>query len=314
MRRLLILAFILSPLLSTAREHFSFLSSVVVLEDSLDAAQAVRKSDEYTSGLTPFDLAIRLHKAEGGTERDYLNLAARSMRSWPAAEAAELKTAFAALESKAAALNIKLALPDTVYLCKTTGKEEFGAEGYTRGDRIMLNTAAGELSAALVAHELWHVISRLNPGLRNNAYAGFGFRACNRVDYKPAFNGQVISNPDCPFIENYMRINKDGTDQYVAIVLYSRSPYVQGGGLMDYVGVGLLALDGDDKHKRPVMRAGKPLVYEFSECPDFFRQAGRNTGYMLHIEELTAEHFAALMTGRKLKQPEFVDRLGAALR
>ncbi len=312
MKRLFLSLCVLLPLAVQAKQSFPFLKSTIVLDDSLDAALANRKSDIYTKGLSAFDLAIRLHN-EGATEKDYLDQSARSMRSWPAEEAAQLREAFADIQAKAGSLGLRLPLPDTIHLCKTNGKEEFGAEGYTRDNRIMLHTDAEAISTGLVSHELWHVISRLSPDARNRAYAVFGFRPCNRVDYKPAFKGLVISNPDCPFIEHYMRIDKDGKEQDVAIVLYSRSPYVKGGGLMDYVDVGLLALEGDDKHKKPVIAEGKPLIYGFSSCPDFFRQAGHNTDYMLHIEELTAEHFAALITGRSMKQPEFVEKLGAAL-
>jgi hypothetical protein len=313
MKKLLLALGLILPLTAPAKQSFPFLNATVILDDSLDAALANRKSDVYTSGLTTFDLAIRLHR-EGASEPEYLDQSAKSMRNWPEDEAAQLKAAFIAIQTKANTLGLKIPLPDTIHLCKTTGREEFGAEGYTRHNRIMLNTAAEGVSTGLVAHELWHVISRLNAAARNRAYAVFGFKACNRVDYKPAFKGQVISNPDCPFIEHYMRIDKDGRQQDVAIVLYSRSPYVKGGGLMDYVAVGLLALEGGDSNKKPVIKDGKPLVYDFSACPDFFRQAGKNTEYMLHIEELTAEHFAAIMAGRELKQPEYATKLGNALK
>jgi len=313
MKKLLFALGLFLPLAASARQSFPFLNAIVVLDDSLDAAATNGKSDSYTNSLTAFDLAIRLHQ-EGAAEPDYLAQSAKSMRNWPGNEAAQLKEAFTAIQVKAMALGLKLPLPDTIHMCKSSCREEFGAEGYTRANRIMLNTAAEGISTGLVAHELWHVISRLNPAVRNRAYAGFGFKPCNSVDYKPAFNGQVITNPDCPLIGHYMRIEKDGKAQDVAILLYSRSPYVKGGGLMDYIAIGLLALEGDDAHKKPVIRDGKPLVYEFSACPDFFRQAGKNTEYMLHIEELTAEHFAAIMADRTLKQPEFVAKLERALK
>lgn len=315
MKHMLLIIAMLGSGCAIARERFTFLGKTIVLEDSLGAALANRIGDAYTSDHTPFDRSIRLQTNGTTTERDYLQTAAKSMRSWNAQELSALKQSLATLQKQATSLKLRIPMPDTIRICKTTAAEELGADGYTRGNRIMLNVAAEDLSPALLSHELWHVISRLNPALRDRAYANFGFRPCNRIDYKPAFGGQVISNPDCPFLEHYISIEKDGKQQDVTLVLYSRSPYVEGrGGLMEYAAVALLALDGDDKHKHPRMRDGKPVMYDLAETEDFYRQAGRNTGYMLHIEELTAEHFSALMTGREMKQMTFLKALQNELR
>jgi hypothetical protein len=304
----------LAPVVLPARQVVPFLGKTIVLEDSLGAARANLRSDAYTASQTSFDRSIRLQRTENLGEKAYLELAAVNMRNWSSAEESHIQDGLAAMEAAAKAMQLKLPMPDTVFICKTAGEEEFGAEGYTRDNRIMLHASLEELTPALLSHELWHVLSRLAPATRDRAYSGFGFKPCNRVDYKPAFNGQVISNPDCPFIEHYIHVTKDGTGYDLAILLYSRSPFVKGGGLMDYVAVGLLALEGDDSHKKVVMQDGRPKVYPFSAFPAFFDQVGRNTDYMLHIEELTAEHFAALMTARKMKEPRFVDKLASALR
>lgn len=314
LKYLLIGAALLASSAANARETFAFLGKTVVLEDSLGAGRANLRSDDYTRSHTDFDRSIRLNRTTDLTETAYLNLAAKNMRNWNAEELAALRKSMTALADSATAMKLRLPLPDTLVICKTRGEEELGAEGYTRGNRIMLHASLDELTPALLAHELWHVISRLNQPARDRAYAGFGFRPCNRVDYKPAFGGRVISNPDCPFIEHYLRMNVAGKDEDVAIVLYSRSPFVKGGGLMDYVAVKLLQLEGSESNKKVVLSDGKPVVHGFGERPDFFKQVGRNTPYMLHIEELTAEHFSALMTGRRMPEPQFVDRLAASFR
>jgi hypothetical protein len=313
---LLMLAFLSIPRLATSRSSittFSCAGSVICLLDSSEAAAANLIPDAYTREHTSFDRAIRLDNPDA-TEGDYLGAAAKNVRSWPAAEQTELRKAFAAIDSFAKATGLNLHLPDTVKMIKTMGGEEFGAEGYTRENRIMLNTGVLPIGPYLLAHELWHVISRANETVRNRAYAAFHFKPCNNIAYKPALDNKVITNPDCPYVMHYITLEKDGRPQDMTLILYSKNGYKPGATMPYYVNIGLLALTGDDAHKKPLITEGKPVIYELMETPDFFKQIGTNTQYVLHVEEVTAEHFAALITGGKMPQMEYVERVREALR
>jgi hypothetical protein len=288
--------------------------STIVLMDSTSAALDNSRPDAYTATLTPFDLAIRFDKAPGSlSQKDYLSRSAHEMRDWSADEQSKLKEAFGQIEAYVKKTGLHLHMPDTVKLIRTAGAEEFGAEGYTRGNRIMLNTGVQPIDLHLVAHELWHVISRMNENVRNDAYAVFHFKPCNNIDYKGALKGQVITNPDCPTLQHYVSVSKDGKTVDVAPVLYTKEAYSPGFSAMQHASIALLALTGDDSHKQPMMKEGQAVVYEFNDVPDFFQKAGMNTQYVLHIEEITAEHFAALLGDVKMRQMEYVDGLKAVL-
>ncbi len=293
---------------------FPCAGSTIVLMDSASAANINVQADAYTRELTPFDLAIRFDKTPDKlSQRDYLHKAAVDARNWPADEQAQLRLAFGRIDSFAKASGVRLHMPDTVKMIKTSGGEEFGAEGYTRGNRIMLNTAAQPIGLHLVAHELWHVISRGDEKVRNDAYAVFHFKPCNNIVYKPAMHNHVITNPDCPYLQHYVHIDKDGAGSDVAPVLYTKEDYHPGFVAMQSASIGLLALTGDDAHKQPLMKDGEPVIYEIETSPDFMKQIGMNTQYLLHIEEIAAEHFAALVGGMKLRQMEYVEGMKAAL-
>ena len=312
---LLLLALLIHPQPASSRSSltFSCAGSVISLLDSADAAAISIRPDAYTREHTSFDRSIRFDKPDGLTEADYLQAAAKNVRTWPAAEQAQLRKAFAAIDSFAKASGLKLHLPDTVKMIKSTAGEEFGAEGYTRENRIMLNTGAQPISTHLVAHELWHVISRANAAVRTHAYAAFHFKPCNNIVYKPALNDQVITNPDCPYLLHYISVEIEGKQQDVTIALYSKTGYQPGYTIDKYVNIGLLALSGDDTHKKPLIKDGKPVIYELTETPDFLKKVGMNTDYILHVEEITAEHFAALVTGKQLPQMEYVNGVKKAL-
>lgn len=293
---------------------FTCAGSTILLLDSTQAAKENRMTDAYTDSHTDFDLEIRLNKATNVAEREYLELAAKEARNWTPAEELQLRKAYAHIDSMARATGIHLHLPDTVEMVRTHGKEEFGAEGYTRSNRIMLNTDAQPIDLHLVAHELWHVISRTHPKVRDEAYAVFHFKPCNNIVYKPAMHDRVITNPDCPFLMHYITIQVDGKPQDGALILYSKNDYHEGYGLQEYAAIGFLGLTGDDAYKTPLLKNGEPVIYELQNVPDLFQQIGMNTQYLLHIEEVTAEHFSALMGGSNMKQIEYVTGLGKVLK
>lgn len=295
--------------------QFPFAGSTVELLDSAGAAVVNAQSDVYTRALTPFDLQLRLGQATGATEKDYLERAAIQVRDWPKEEQGKLKQAFGEIEIFLREKQIKLSLPATIQLIKTAGKEEFGAEGYTRANRIILCTGPHqEISSHLVAHELFHVYSRFNEQKRDNIYAIFGFKKCNRINTAAAMNGMVITNPDCPFTEHYITLETKGKPMDMVLQLYSRKAYREDYTLGDYANVGLLQVEGGDKDKKPVLKGGNGMVYSLEAIPDLFRQISTNTSYVLHPEEISAEHFAMWVVKQEVAQPGYFDRLEKVLK
>jgi len=288
---------------------FRAAGSTIIVADSSLAAGETMKQDEYTGALTPFDLSIRLNRPGPLSVNDYLVSAAGDVRDWTQEEKEQLYASFRSIDTFLQGEGVKLSLPDTIIMIKTTGRTEFGAEGWTRRNLIMLNLENGPASAHLVAHELFHVWSRFNPAGRDAVYALFGFKPCARIAYKEAMNNRVITNPDCPFLMHYITVNAGGRLQDVALMLYAQSEFAPGKTMDDYAAVGLLALTGKGRMKQPMLVDGAPVIYGLQEVPDLFRQIGTNTQYVLHAEEISAEHFAALVTGSVLEQPEYLTGL-----
>ncbi len=83
---------------------------------------------------------------------------------------------------------------------------------------------------------------------------------------------------------------------------------------MDYADVGLMELTGDEKNLVPVMKDGMAVVHNLQDVPDLFTKIGTNTQYILHPEEIAAEHFAMLIAGGKVNEMKFIDGVKAALK
>jgi len=290
-----------------ASHYFRFLNVTIQVADSTDAARFITQKDDYTASFSTFDVQGRFRDKKKHTEAEYLAMAGKEMLTWTTDEQEEIKKSFDKIASAIQGANMKLELPDTVLVIKSTCMEEFGASGYTRKNGIILNKNEG-VGVALMSHELFHVLSRHNAALRDKLYENIGFKPCNRINIYKAMNGLNITNPDCPVISHYVTVDS----QDMVLVLHSKKPY-EGGNVFadDYVDVSLLVVAGDKNNKKPVMKDGKPLLYKIDEKLQLFTIVGTNTPYVLHPEEICAEHFSALVTGKEVNEPEYLDRMKA---
>jgi len=292
------------------QEYFKFLKATTIqLADSNTAAAFLGSNDGYPELFSEFDLQSRLGKDKPYKPADYLAFAAKQTRNWNTEERATIEEGFRTIEAFATAHQLHLVLPDTVLFIKSTCREEFEAAGYTRKHGIIIK-AGEELSAGLIAHELFHVLSRHNPKLRDKLYENIGFKKCNVIDVRSAMSGLNITNPDCPVISHYVTVN--GKD--MTLVLHSKKVY-EGGKIFedDYINISLLALKGDDAHKKPETNDGKTVLYSLEEKMELFSIVGMITPYVLHPEEICAEHFVSLVMEKEVEEPHFIDKMKTVL-
>lgn len=307
-----ILLIVITASTATAGEesrYFTFGSITIQMADSSDAAAFITQPDHFTKLFSSFDIHGRFRDTKPHTEEDYLKLAGQQVRTWTKLQQQRIINAFEAIETYNKEHNITLTLPDTVILIKSTCKEEFGAGGYTRKNAIILNMTE-QISTGLIAHELFHVYSRYNEAARNDIYSVIGFKKCNVIDVRDAMNNLNITNPDCPVISHYVTVG----DEDLVLVLFSKKPYEGGNVFEDYVDIGLIPVEGDDAHKKPVTKNGKAIIYTFEQKAAIFGIVGTNTPYLLHPEEICAENFSALVTGTKVNQPEILQGIKEQLR
>jgi hypothetical protein len=120
----------------------------------------------------------------------------------------------------------------------------------------------------------------------------------------------AITNPDCPVIEHYVTI---GGKDYV-VIIYNTKPYTGGNVLQEAVGIGLIELQGEGKKKSPVMKNGVAAITPLDQLPEILEKTGGNTPYILHPEEVCAEHFAMLTRGASVSQPQYLEQMKAILK
>jgi hypothetical protein len=288
---------------------------------SLEQGRGVLTSrDEFVERMSPFDRAARMKTDRDVSEREYLEFAGSNALEWTDEEKQKIGSAFATIQAKLAAL--QLPLPETVLLVKTTGREEGGA-AYTRANAIVLpqgnlKNSIADLSAKL-AHELFHVLSRANPAVREKLYAAIGFAPCAEVAFPAELRARKITNPDAPKNNHCIRLKAGNEECWAIPILYSNTEKYdiqRGGEFFNYMQFRLLIVDraADSKVVTPRVEGGITRLMDVQAVSGFFEQVGKNTGYIIHPEEILADNFMLIVLGKRdAPTPTVIQNIEAAL-
>jgi len=258
---------------------------------SIDAGSAILgKRDEFIERLSPFDRAARLKTDRAVAETEFVEFIRANVLAWSHPEQRKIEAALAkimpALESLA------LSLPEPINLIKTTGAEE-GNAFYTRDAAIVfpaapLGSQTEETLEKTLAHEIFHIWSRQNPGLREKLYESIGFTKCPEVVLPAEMNRRKITNPDAPRNDHAIRVQFDAANvAAVPILLASTETYdpKRGGEFFQYLQLKFMVTQNH-------------TLADLKQVSGFFEQVGNNTDYLIHPEEILADNFALLVLGR----------------
>ena len=271
--------------------------------------------DEYVQRLSPLERALKGKSEAAVSEAEFLQRLAATIQSWPESERAAVQAALDSLRPRLVELN--LPLPATVVFVRFTGGME-GNSPHTRGNAVLLTEELlkrPDLLPHLIAHELFHIASRHDKAWRNAMYATIGFMPIEEVALPPPLASRKITNPDAPRIDVAIKVQTGQGSAWVTPLLQAtvdRYDAHQGGEFFKFMKLSWLEVArGEAVPARAQVR--QPQLRETAELSGFVEQVGRNTGYIIHPEEILAENFAQLATGKTGPSPEIHQRLLEAL-
>ncbi len=310
------LAALLFVLPATSQADVALGSGSVLQFASRQTASAILAADdEYTSRMSQFDRMLRLKSTTPVAPTRYYAHMADNARDWTDADRARLTPL---LERLSDALDgYRLPLPPVVLLVKSSGNEEVG-EGHTRANAIVLPLRSlyedDDTLFFLLAHELFHVMTRHDVQFRRAAYSLVGFRIGPEIRLPAAIAPLQITNPDAPRHDSFIEVRAGSSVVVVVPVLLSRSAVFDpeiGDELERYWTLRLLVVEQASPGNPPVAKSqnGAPVLLRLREVTGFFEKVGRNTRYVIHAEEVLAENFAFLVTGEAVAEPERVAAL-----
>ena len=303
---------LLAPLLLAASPEVPLHGDTVIRFASVDEGRALLATpDDFTKQLGPLELQIRLRTDKPVTADDYIRHVLPEVVPWSDEQVRVLSGVIASLRAKLAPL--KISLPPTVHLIQTTGQDESGA-AYTRGQAIVLpqNKLSGRAAGieSLLAHELFHVLSRHDAEQREKLYAIIGFTPCGDVALPESIAARRITNPDAPRIDYAIRVKLKDEELPAAPILLADLQRYDPARPVTLFDVWQLQLLGLEKHNgawRPLVRDGAPVVFGASDNASYRVQIGGNTEYIIHPDEILADNFRHLLLRTKdLQSPHIV--------
>lgn len=288
---------------------YTIMGSKITFATRDEGQSKISTPDIYTDRLSDYELQAKIRSKSKVTAADYLQNCKAYVRSWANEEVTYLGALIRQVDSTIATLKLSFELPKDILFVKTTGWEEGGANGYTRENAIYFNEHS--LSLHLLIHELFHIVSRTNPQRATAAYQLLGFEEIAEIRYEDLLR---ISNPDAPFLRHALTVTHNGEPCFVCLVIRGSRPYY-GGGFFGYVRKKLLVLEKRDKHYAPKVENRQSVFLDYHEVNGLYQQIGRNTGYNIHQEEVTAVHFEHLLMARTgLPNQSLVGALRSVLR
>ena len=165
----------------------------------------------------------------------------------------------------------------------------------TSNDNDIVDLASGNEWQTTFPHELFHIISRNNPDLRNKLYKCIGYHLIPNdlnADLPNNLAHLKITNPDAPVIKHYIKLcTKDSEDNELCLapILVASQPYSPDKytSFFDYLLTKFAILDENWQ---------VTSLISYSDVIGFYDKIGRNTTYIIHPEEILADNFVFLVT------------------
>ena len=302
-----------------ATEFTGFAGTAVRFADVADARRLLSADDDWMQATGDFQRQAVMGADAAVTMAAFKRWNAEAARPWAPEQRARWTRALALLAPRFAALGVPL--PRDVLLIHSNGQESASAP-YTRANAVVLPTQAmqeGYSDADLMAHELFHVLSRHAPALADVLYAAVGFEPTPPLAWPAAWATIRIANPDAPNNRHAMRLSENGGSARVMPVLVAARTTLDkaaGETFFSVMDVRLLEVEtaADGRSMQAVQRDGQPVWQPLQDSREYLTRLGGNTGYVIHPEEALADNFTFLCSGRVVRNPDLLKRIESILR
>lgn len=259
--------------------------------------------DQIAEGTLGFFL-----QRKGGTLEDYIEYSADQVMAFTPEEEQRVNDTLAWLQYTLEHHGLLLPDPGEITFVKSTSLEALGSAGYTSGGTIFLGWFTympeyytDDMFRQLVAHELFHCLSRQFPEFRQAMYSLIHFTILDHeIDVPEEIRERIIANPDVEHHDNYATFTIGGEKKDCYLVFLTDSVFEKKGDtFFEGMYSGVVPLDGS-------------AVYRTEEVEDFWDVVGRNTDYVEDPEEAMATNFAyAILNLDKvygeIKSPEILE-------
>lgn len=201
----------------------------------------------------------------------------------------------------------KLNLPDSIFLIKVAGSHYGNSVYYTRENCIIipqnvLKTKNEKTFGGVMLHEIFHIYSRYNPTVQKALYNIIGFYPVDDIDFPKALSERMIYNPDGLDMNWSVTLEYDETPIFVSPIILSKSNPDFKQGLFPNFEFKLYELQ-EIKSGAYIVKCNKKgdsTLDQRKAMNAYYKKIGTNTGYIIHPDEVLADHFMMVIRGDKV--------------
>lgn len=262
------------------------------------------KRDDYLKELSPHEYTLKMQSNKKIDEDVFLNFLKSCVLEWDEKEIFKIKKILSEVKS---VMNLRINLSHSILLIKTNGKEEWNS-AYTRENSIVLpikriNSNSEDQLKKLIIHEIFHVISKNYPSLRNILYGIIGFEKINEVLLPNKLKSSKLTNPDAPKINYYTSVYfNDSMIPVVPITILKkgRKNIDSQKDILESVTTKMLVLE---KENGQFIVPDNYTLLNLKEIKGLENKLG-NIDYFQHPEETIANVFTKIIAGETKKIPK----------
>lgn len=295
----------------TSQRHISIIreaeSVKIILSDSTSAAALILQDDAdgFFDYIMPLDMQIQMKNGTACDTKEaclnaYREYLSRQVSQWTETDADSLMPVIENAVKISTAIAGKF-MPDSIYLVKIKTGHYGNDVYYTRGKSIMIpenifQSFDREMQLPVMIHEIFHIISRYQPEIRDSLYHMIGFeRLDGNVTLPPQTEKIVLTNPDGAMRTHAIRLTSSQNNEVHAIPLIT-SKFRQYRSeiplFFDYLNFDLYELIPKDGGNYTLKAGpGGSTTLDLGYTPVFFTKIRDNTQYIIHPEEIMADNF-----------------------
>ncbi|HPK09109.1 MAG TPA: hypothetical protein PK246_02140 [Saprospiraceae bacterium] len=289
-----------SPKMALIHEANSFAS---VLDSTAASIQIIDDiGDDFFENISALDMSIQMKNDEFLTDRnqclvEYKKYLQTQTRSFTQKEKAYIESVLPMVETLISNINPELLIKSNIAKISTNhyGNDVY----YTRNntifipENVLIKRDSNNLRNVLI-HEMFHIISRNQPILKEKLYGLIGFKKCKNEAILPQILQEILlSNPDGPNMDYYITLKSPDTKTEVNAMplITTNTPNYESdkSGIFSYLTFDLFAYEVTTDSLYST-KTGKTTI-DPSYMQSFFNQIKDNTQYIIHPDEIMADNF-----------------------
>jgi hypothetical protein len=253
----------------------------------LDSAVFLRNPDEFTDQMNLTN--IKFVNKNLNTKTEYLDHLSKATMDFNNSEINKLDKILGKINDRLVHLDLRVNL--NIGFIKTNGSDSFDLP-YTRGSNVILPSLDGEvpgkwMNLGLIAHEIFHIITRKNPEIRQVLYSLVGFyNAKKEIITNQDVPGMIV-NPDALSFSFYAKCEINGSlINVIPLIMIGKSE-------QDMEWVKLLVIDEQLNNTTKLVSL---------KDTDFHKRYSHASSYVSHPEEICAESFRNLVINKNVNE------------